>query len=361
MHRPALLLAALALPLLAGGCAPVNRLVDHWALGAMSDLAARGQSAPAGRLPFESAEELERLTRPADGEVLEVRSLPQPRPIDDVRLTQEILTFPSAIRLLGESSNQAVAHVFRRGAWGERPVLLWVPGVSIGFGDWPGLTEYFTYVLEAGADVVLFEPPYHFSRAPAGTGSGEVFLSTDYADHLSAFAQEISDLRRLTRWLRAQGVQVLGAFGSSMGGGVVMRTATFDPAFDFLVLKQPLVDWNTVLRTPEMAGARSRIEAQGIAPETMARAYRALDSRGDRPKLPAARISLLYGRFDQVAPEAQALSLAEAWGISDVTAYPRGHALIMWGGLPYRDVPRIVARHLDALRLSRRGPDSHAR
>ncbi|MGC4120319.1 MAG: hypothetical protein QM765_38210 [Myxococcales bacterium] len=343
---PALLAAAMALPLVASGCAPVNRLVDHWALGALSDIAAQGRTDPAGALPFETAEELDQRTRPAEGELLEVRVDPETRPIDDVRLTQEVLSFPSAVQLLHPSTNRAVAHVFRRGPLGERPVLLWVPGVSIGFGDWPGLTEYFRLVLEAGADVVLFEPPYHFSRAPEGTGSGEVFLSTDFADHLGAFAQAVSDLRRLTRWLRAQGVHVLGAFGSSMGGGVVMRIATFDPAFDFLVLKQPLVDWNTVIQAPEMEGARRRIEAQGITPEVMARAYRALDSRIDAPKLKASHISLLYGRFDRVAPETVALSLAEAWGISDVTVYPRGHSLLMWGGMPYRDVPRIVARHI---------------
>jgi hypothetical protein len=117
MNRPALLSAALAVPLLAGGCAPVNKLVDHWALGAMADLAARGDAAPAGRLPFESAEDLERLTRPADGEVPQVATLPEPRPIEDVRLTQEVLTFPSALPVRHPSSNRAVAHAFRRGAW----------------------------------------------------------------------------------------------------------------------------------------------------------------------------------------------------------------------------------------------------
>lgn len=354
-------LLPLSLALLACACAPVNTLVDHWALGALSDIAAQGRTGPAGRLPFESAEQLERLTRPPDAEALEVAQGPQPQPIDDVRLAQEVLRFPSAVKLEHGSTNTAVAHVFRRGAWGERPVLLWVPGVSIGFADWPGLTEYFSLILEAGADVVLLEPPYHFSRAPEGTGSGEVFLSTDYADHLGAFAQAISDVRRLARWLRGQGVEVLGAFGSSMGGGVVMRAATFDPAFDFLVLKQPLVDWNTVIQTEEMDGARKRIEAQGVTPEVMARAYSALDSRRDRPRVAPERISLLYGRFDLVAPPAQARSLAEEWGISEVVTYPRGHALIMWGGLPYRDVPRMVRRHLDALRLSKRASGSRAR
>jgi hypothetical protein len=183
--------------------------------------------------------------------------------------------------------------------------MLWVPGVTIGFADWPGLTEYFRLVLEAGADVVLLEPPYHFSRAPEGTGSGEAFLSTDFADHLAAFAQEISDLRRLSRLAALPGrAGLLGASAAPWGRRVVMRAATFEEAFDFLVVKQPLVDWNAVLARPEMEGARRRILAEGVTPEAMERAYRALDPREAKPRLSPARIALLYGRFDQIAPEA---------------------------------------------------------
>lgn len=343
---PCLLAAALL-----AGCAPLNELVDHWALGAMAGIAQRGATPTAGPLPYADAAALERLTRPEPPVAMSVE--PEPRPIADDRLTQERLTFESAVKLRFASSDRAVAHAYRGGEWGRRPALLWVPGQAIGDKDWPSLNEYFQRVLDLGVDVVFYEPPYHFSRAPEGTGSGDAMLSTDFADHLGVFAQEISDLRRLAAWLRAQGVTILGGFGSSMGGGMLMRALTFEPIVDFLVLKQPLVDWNAVIQRPEMAPVRARIEAQGVSPEAMARAYRALDSRGDAPKIPAARIALLYGRYDQVAPEDQARALARSWGIADVYAYQRGHALITLGGGTYRDVPRAVRANVAALRMLR--------
>ena len=48
--------------------------------------------------------------------------------MDDPGLTQEIITFPSAIRLDHSESNTARAYVYRRGRLGERPVVVWVPG-----------------------------------------------------------------------------------------------------------------------------------------------------------------------------------------------------------------------------------------
>jgi pimeloyl-ACP methyl ester carboxylesterase len=329
-------------------CAPLNRVVDRWSLARLAELASSGEpglrQAP---LPYQSAEDLERLTRPDLMPQVAIEPEVGHR-LDDVRLKQEQLSFDSAIHLRHAESDRAVFHLWRRGPLGRRPLLLWIPGLHVAERDWPSLSEYFTRVLEAGADVIMIEPPYHLSRTPRGFGSGEAVLATDYVDHLSVFAQEISDVRRLVTWLRSRGVRRLGAFGSSMGGGVAMRVATFDRVFDFLVLKQPLVDWNVVVSQPELAPVRQHIEAQGVTPKAMQAAYSALDSRGEEPKLAAAHIFLLYGRFDQIAPEPEALSLARAWGVSNVIAYPRGHSLIMFGGRPYRDVQRIIADEVGA-------------
>lgn len=348
---PTTRLLALATFTLLLGCAPINRQIDHWALGAMAGIAQRPLAARAPvPLPFTNRDELERLTRP-DG-VPEVTVVPSPRRIPDVRLVQEQVSFPSAVKLRLPETNTAIAQVFRMGPLGKRPVVVWVPGQAISASDWESLQTYFNGVLDSGCDVVLYVPPYHLERTPAGLGSGDAMLATDFADHLGVFAQEVSDLRRLSLWLRAQGVRWLGAFGSSMGGGMLLRTVTFDPAFDFLILKQPLVDWNTVIARPEMAPVRARIEAE-VGPQVREQAYRALDSRPDAPKLPAERIALLYGQYDQVAPEAQARSLADAWRLSEVRVYPRGHALITVGGATYRDVPRILARQLSHLAAER--------
>ena len=61
----------------------------------------------------------------------------------DSGLTQEVITFPSAISLDHAESNIARAYVYRHGRLGERPVVVWVPGQYVarpqGFSVWqPG-------------------------------------------------------------------------------------------------------------------------------------------------------------------------------------------------------------------------------
>ena len=195
--RPAARVALLLVLSASFGCAGLNRGIDSWALETKAATAVEGVVvAPGEPLPFASAAELESLTRPAA--LPEVEIAPQVRyRLDDERLAQESLSFESAVTLRLSGSQRAVAHRYRRGALGERPVLLWVPGQAIQASDFSSLGEYFTRALDRGFDVVFFVPPYHLERSPAGFASGDAFLATGFADHLNVFAQELSDVRRL--------------------------------------------------------------------------------------------------------------------------------------------------------------------
>ncbi len=348
--------AALAAALLSSGCAAINQQVDHWALEMKADMVMEQKLTwtPGVDLPYRSSEELEELTRPRGLPEVSFAPLARHHQLDDPTVTQEELRFTSAIPLRFKEAAVAKAYVYRHGALGERMVLLVVPGQNVSERDFSTFAAFFGQALQRDMDVVFFVPPYHLDRTPAGYGSGDAFLATDFIDHLYAFAQELTDLRSLTAWLRSRGVKDLGAFGGSMGGTMVLRLIGWEPLFDFVTAMQPVIDWNDLIRRPEMAPVRARLREQGVSDEDVMLAYHSIDPRtAISPKIGPERISLLYGRYDLIAAEGPLLALKRQWGVGRVRIYDRGHAFITVGGKPVRDMGASLDADLRVLRWRR--------
>jgi dienelactone hydrolase len=343
-----LLAAGIGVPL-AARTRVANRALDGWTISIMASVAERAPAGMPRPLPWTNEAALELLTRPPE-QPLAVAAAPMTRfRMRDPALVQEVISFASAIQLDHPESNTARAYVYRHGRLGERPVVLWVPGqyaVDAVLAPVSGFTQQ---IVRRGADVVLFVPPYHLERTPAGFLSGNAVLATSTPDHLRVLAQELSDLRRLTGWLRAQGVPALGGFGTSWGGAVLLRTVTWDETFDFLTVFIPAISLGDLLDEPEAAPFSRRLAAEGHSPAEMATIYASLDPTRATPRLDVSRISVLYGRYDRIASERRILAWAQAWGVTRLHGYPRGHALALFTPSMYRDYARILNEDLRAL------------
>jgi len=348
--RPCFAAALLPCIVAAPGCAYFNGQMDHWGMERKARLVAKwpDQGRPAS-LPFSSAAELEELTRPGDPPPTSIVPLGRHR-VEAPGVVQEDLSFDSAVRLRHPESDRARAYVYRRGPLGERPVVLWVAGQSTGDGDMEGIAEYMRDALGCDADVVFYVPPYHLERTPAGYASGDAFLATDFADHLAFFAQGLSDLRVLAAWARGLGAPAVGGVGTSMGGWFLAELATMEK-LDFLTLMIPVVRWDAMLASPEMAPVRRRMAAQDMSEAEVTLAYRALNPVEARPLVDPARVTILYGRYDRIAREAQIHELARAWGVERLVSYPRGHALMpVNNDALHRDLAASLRRDLAAIR-----------
>ena len=334
----------------AAGTRLVNEFLDHRALTAMAEMALRRPTGSAPRpLPYTNAAELEMLTRPRD-RALAVDRAPMRRfRMDDDALTQEVITFPSAIHLDHAESNTATAYVYRRGRLGERPVVVWVPGQYVVDLALIPISWFTREIVRRGADVVLLVPPYHLERTPRGFDSGDAVFATSLADHLGVFAQELSDLRRLVAWLRGQGVETVGGFGGSVGAMLLLRMATWERSLDFLTVFIPMISLAAVLDSPDAEPMRRRVREEGRSVDEMKDIYAALDPSFDRPLMNPARISVLYGRYDLVAPPSATLAWARTWGVTRLLAYDRGHALALFTRRMYRDYARLLDEDLRAL------------
>jgi hypothetical protein len=346
----AILLIALAIGVpLAAGTRLVNEVLDGRSIAAMAAVTASRSHGPIlDGAPYANATELELLTRP-DTVGLAVSAQPLRRfRLDEPGLTEELVSFASAIRLDHPESNLARAYVYRHGQLGQRPVVLWVPGQYVMDLASIPISWFTRQIVRRGADVVLLVPPYHLERSPAGFSSGDAVFATSLKDHLNVFAQELSDLRRLVVWLRAQGVRTLGGFGGSVGALTLLRTASWDK-LDFLTVFIPIVRLASLLDQPEADPMRRRIATEAPSADLVIDAYAALGPGPGPSLLDPGRISVLYGRYDRVTTEAQVTAWAATWGVHRLHAYPRGHALSLFTPSMYADYARILDDDLRAL------------
>jgi hypothetical protein len=328
-----------------------NEFVDRRGIALMAEVAARGGPAAARErpVPYATSRALEVLTRPPAAPLTVSVEPMQHYRLKDANLTQEVLTFPSAIRLDHPESNTARVYVYRHETLGRRPVVLWMTGQYTSALAMVPISWLIERATARGVDVVMLVPPYHLERSPAGSVSGDAVLATSLADHMNSYAQGLSDLRGLVRWLRAQGVSTLGGFGGSAGAMLLLRMVTWDRSLDFLTLFNPMLRIGDVLNRPDAEPARARLEADGHRLEEVQRVYASLDSPADRPTLAAGRLSVLYGRFDQLALEATTRTWAERWGISRVLPHDCGHSLALLERDMYRDYAAQLDQDLRAL------------
>jgi hypothetical protein len=265
-------------------------------------------------------------------------------------LIAEELRFPSRVQLQQPESNVAIAYLYRHGPLGQRPVVIFAPGLYVSEAAMTPVGWLLDRILEAGADVVFFVPPYHLGRTPRGWASGDAVLAAELPDHLGVIAQGIADLRQLGAWLRAKGVPSLGGFGGSMGASMLLQVARMDRSLDFFTGLIPLVRWDDLfLGPPEFQRLRDLVVEQGHDPQRLVALYAQLDPAAVPPTIPPERISLLVAEYDQVARNGPLNAWRKAWGLERVQSYARGHATILLTPALYRDYSTFLAEDLAAL------------
>ena len=349
-HAPTTALLLLAA---ASGCASVHRAIDEAALKSKVDLVLKLPPIPARRpLPFSDEASLEAATRPTPVDFA-VEPLTAHR-LEREHLVQERWSFDSQLAVRHPVSNRAVLYVYRAGPLGERPVVLWVPGFAVDDGAFTLLNRFLLQAVDQGADVVFVVPPYHLDRTPQGHASGDALLATDAADHFTALAQGLSDLRRTLKHVRSLEPPSVGAFAGSMGAATLLRAVSFDGGLDFATLFVPVVSWeDMVFETPLMEPVRQQLRDAGLADAEARAMYRALDATS-RPPPRRVRISIVAARHDQVARWPALDRLISAWRLREPTWLERGHADALLTPKLYTTYARQLADDLGAVQARAR-------
>jgi predicted alpha/beta hydrolase family esterase len=245
---------------------------------------------------------------------------------------------PSPRPVVGDATLSVVA----RGARGARrgtAILVppWKVPALAAVGGWARL------LARQGLDVWTLVPPRHLDRAAPGTRSGEAFVSPDLEALAGALEQLVLEVRLLVALARARGGEVV-LVGLSLGALGAALAATAPEAPDAAALVAPPADLATVLAATGIGRRYAALAARAGVPlppqDALAPMLAAFRADARRPT--ARRTFLAAGREDRIAPAADAIALARAWGV-EPRLYDRGHLTLLFA---CRAVRRDLARFL---------------
>jgi esterase/lipase len=147
--------------------------------------------------------------------------IPQ-RPCDNFAITKDMtLSFKSPVQTKNSINNTVYAKYIPPAHPSKKAVII-VPHLGGKETDYELLGKIISKFSIATLLVLM---PYHGRRTPHGAISGELMVSANIKNTLSAFRQAVSDVYWATDWLYLQGYRRLGICGFSFGG-IVASIAT---------------------------------------------------------------------------------------------------------------------------------------
>ncbi|RIL01340.1 MAG: hypothetical protein DCC71_18085 [Proteobacteria bacterium] len=258
----------------------------------------------------------------------------------------------AAAFLARRANRTAHALLWRRRGAAPRPTLVSIHGFGMGrlATDVPWLRlrglDLVALHEKAGVDVAYVILPFHGPRSEGPSGAG--FFDQHPLVAAAALGQAIWDLRRITGWLRAQGVPSIGVHGLSLGGCVAALLASLDASLAAAIPMCPAVDLAQIFLGQLPEARRREWIAAGLGPERLAEAWSLHAPLRHRPRTPHAGRLIVAACADQVTVASGALALHRHWDEAALHWMPGGHMLWL-GGAP---LERRLHEHLCATLLA---------
>lgn len=179
---------------------------------------------------------------------------------------------------------------------------------------------------QRGWNMLFPHLPFHYSRTPRGHRNGALAITAHLPRNAEGLRQGVAEQRQLMAFLRAQGCREFGLLGTSYGGWTASLLSFVEADFRFLTLIQPIIDLeHAIWENPAAASIRRILRQRGItAGQTHRHAHLTSPLHGE-PLTPGARITLIGGRYDTVAPPAGLRALAHVWRGATYVEVVQGH------------------------------------
>ncbi len=236
----------------------------------------------------------------------------------------ERLTFLSAVHSGHPENDTVVAWWLYRPGFETAPTILHAHGwMAYDPGLWLRLP--LSWAEGPGYNVLMLELPFHMSRTPAGTRSGELSITSDLPASFITARQGVSDMRVAIRWLRQQGVKKVGLLGKSLGGLLCALTTVAEPDIDCTVLLIPAVDAGVTLwHSTYTRLVKADLIRQGIDEALTSRTLAVTNPTNYRPAIDPERVLIVEATADRACFPADTEKLAAAWGCP-IERIPLGH------------------------------------
>jgi pimeloyl-ACP methyl ester carboxylesterase len=237
------------------------------------------------------------------------------------------LSFSSPIQTGEVCNDTAVAWYLYRPGFEKATTLVYAHGwMAYDPGLWIRLP--LASAAPLGANVVMLELPFHMSRSPKGTMSGELSVTPDLASSFLSLQQAVADVRAIIGWLKAQEIEKVALMGKSLGGLVASLTLLTENRVECAVLVIPAVNAGASLwRSNYTKVVRKELLRAGIDEFRTYRAMQAVNPANYDPALPGERILVIEATADRACPPEETEKLVEKWG-ANVERIPLGHLSI---------------------------------
>jgi hypothetical protein len=207
----------------------------------------------------------------------------------------------------------------------QRPWVVCVPGYRMGRAsvDFTGFRAQWLHQT-LGLNVAIFVMPFHGPRT-VGRRGGDGYLSGDFMDTIHAQAQAVWDLRRLVRWLRAQGAPAVGVYGVSLGGYTAALLASLEPELERVVLGIPAACFLDLARANVPPALLRAAEWLGFPLAAIERLLRVVSPLALPVRVARDRRFIYAGVADRLAPAHHAWNLWRHWERPRVVWYQGSH------------------------------------
>jgi len=145
-------------------------------------------------------------------------------PADDYSLSQNVLTFTSAISSPWPENNRVYAQFFPAPRKGAAVAVL-----AQWNARWEEQQAICRWLNKKGMTAIKISLPYHDRRSVPGHPRADHLIGPNIGLTMQANRQAVLDVRRTLRWLERAGYSRLGILGTSIGSSIAFITLCHEP------------------------------------------------------------------------------------------------------------------------------------
>lgn len=190
-------------------------------------------------------------------------------------------------------------------------------------------TAQATRLAKLGIASVMMELPYHLSRTPSGTRSGELAISPDPASLRQMMIQAVGDIRRTVDWIESRpelDASRIGLAGTSLGAVIGSVAFAVEPRLGSYCSVLGGADLAGILwRSARLVRERDVMRRNGLTRESLTKALVTIEPLTHLRQDDLRPIFVIGAKYDTVVPRANQEALAKHLVHSQSLWLPTGH------------------------------------
>ena len=177
-----------------------------------------------------------------------------------------------------------------------------------------------------GVNAGVLHLPFHFSRRPRGSFSGELAITSDLARSAKALRQGVREACWMAHGLKRLGAPAVGLWGTSYGAWIAGLAITRDAVFDGALLLEPPADIEPLFwELPLFTEMQRELGAMGIARESLRELFDLVVPWRHPPRIDPSSVLILGAERDPIATPNSLRRWHTAWPGSYLEIFPCGH------------------------------------